>query len=142
MEVIINKNHAKAEVNRVGNVIELGTTGINMEVNPDASPSFIHHSGVSLEIPEGYIGLVLPGNDLASKSYIMSSPGYIVSGVTEEITVKFKLNTTAVPNLYNPGEVFARVLIIKNDQDLSYTTVEDIKEEGKEETKETPKTEE
>ena len=129
MKLKIKKLNEKAEVRRNGNVIDLVTNGINMEINPDASASFIHYSGISIEIPEGYIGIVTPNADISNKSYVMSAPSYIISGKVDEVTCKFKLITSSVPSFYNAGDVFARLIIIKDDQDLEYDVEEALKVE-------------
>ena len=59
----------------------------------DDDGNVVYGSGVAMEIPKGYVGLVFPRSSNAKKGLILSnSVGVIDSGYRGEITFKFKEN--------------------------------------------------
>lgn len=59
----------------------------------DNDGNVVYGSGVAMEIPQGYVGLVFPRSSNAKKDLILSnSVGVIDSGYRGEISFKFKKN--------------------------------------------------
>lgn len=59
----------------------------------DKDGNIVYRSGVAMEIPQGYVGLVFPRSSNAKKDLILSnSVGVIDSGYRGEISFKFKKN--------------------------------------------------
>lgn len=59
----------------------------------DDDGNVVYGSGVAMEIPKGYVGLVFPRSSNAKKDLILSnSVGVIDSGYRGEISFKFKKN--------------------------------------------------
>ncbi len=59
----------------------------------DNDGNVVYGSGVAMEIPKGYVGLVFPRSSNAKKDLILSnSVGVIDSGYRGEISFKFKKN--------------------------------------------------
>lgn len=57
----------------------------------DDDGNVVYGSGVAMEIPQGYVGLVFPRSSNAKKGLILSnSVGVVDSGFVGEITFKFK----------------------------------------------------
>ena len=57
----------------------------------DDDGNVVYGSGVAMEIPQGYVGLVFPRSSNAKKDLLLSnSVGVIDSGYRGEITFKFK----------------------------------------------------
>jgi dUTP pyrophosphatase len=71
-------------------------------------------TGIKLEIPEGYVGLIHPRSGLALKHGItvLNSPGTIDSGYRGEIGV-ILFNTTNKPFIINQGDRIAQLVIQK-----------------------------
>ncbi len=68
----------------------------------------VYGSGVAMEIPQGYVGLVFPRSSNAKKDLILSnSVGVIDSGFRGEISFKFKpSNVIEKPDLaYTPESI-------------------------------------
>lgn len=79
----------------------------------DAVGNIVYGSGVAMEIPKGYVGLVFPRSSIASKSLSLSnSVGVIDSGYRGEIMGKFRDVPTAPCNVYEVGERFAQIIIM------------------------------
>jgi dUTP pyrophosphatase len=70
-------------------------------------------TGVHLEIPEGYFGLVCPRSGLAVKFGItvLNSPGIIDAGYRGEIRVPI-INLGDITIALNPGDRIAQLLIL------------------------------
>lgn len=65
-------------------------TCVNVEYNPDIECE-IYHTGIAVEIPKGYVGLVFPrSSNRKTNSYMTNSVGVIDSGYRGEILVCFK----------------------------------------------------
>lgn len=67
-------------------------------------------TGIAVEIPEGYVGLVFPRSSIANKDIILSnSVGVIDSGYRGEIMAKFRKGGS---NAYCIGERIAQLIIM------------------------------
>lgn len=93
--------------------LDLTCVDISTEVGEDAVVSFVYHTGLALEIPEGYVGLLFPRSSIAKKSLLMTNcVGVIDSGYRGEIMAKMKVNTSSIPSIYRPTEKFAQLIIM------------------------------
>lgn len=89
----------------------------------DNDGNVVYGSGVAMEIPKGYVGLVFPRSSNAKKDLILSnSVGVIDSGYRGEISFKFKpSNVIEKPDLayipesiskYEVGDRIGQVIIM------------------------------
>ena len=89
----------------------------------DDDGNVVYGSGVAMEIPQGYVGLVFPRSSNAKKNLILSnSVGVIDSGYRGEISFKFKpSNVIEKPDLaympesiskYEIGERIGQIIIM------------------------------
>lgn len=70
----------------------------------------IYGTGIAVEIPEGYVGLVFPRSSIANTHLTLSnSVGVIDSGYRGEIMAKFRKGGT---NAYRVGERIAQLIIL------------------------------
>ena len=92
---------------------DLVATDITTEVNECGQLILVYHTGLAVEIPEGYFGLFVPRSSVSKKSLnLVNSPGIIDAGYRGEILGKFRSTTDVVPSVYKPGERFAQLLIL------------------------------
>lgn len=72
---------------------------------------FEYGTGLAIEIPEGYVGLIYPRSSISNTGMILSnSVGVIDSGYRGEIKFRFKyINGT---NYYNVGDKVGQLLIM------------------------------
>lgn len=92
---------------------DLTCTNITTEINECGQLILVYHTGLALEIPEGYFGLFVPRSSIAKKSLVLTnSPGIIDAGYRGEIIGKFRATTDVVPSVYKIGERFAQLLIL------------------------------
>lgn len=93
--------------------IDLTCTRISQEINEAGQLLIIYHTGLSMEIPEGHVGLLFPRSSIAKKSLsLTNSVGVIDSGYRGEVIAKMRSTTDVVPAIYKPGERFAQLVIV------------------------------
>lgn len=102
----------------------------------DDNGNVVYGSGVAMEIPQGYVGLVFPRSSNAKKDLILSnSVGVIDSGFRGEILFKFKpSNVIEKPDLayipesiskYEIGERIGQIIIMPYP-DVEFVEVEEL----------------
>lgn len=94
--------------------LDLTCTGIESEVNECGQFILVYHTGLAMEIPDGYVGLIYPRSSICKKSIMQTnSVSVIDSGYRGEVLVKYR-NTSgdSIPALYNIGEKIAQLIIM------------------------------
>lgn len=82
-------------------------------VNRDENGNVVYGTGIALEIPDGFVGLVFPRSSNASKSLMLTnSVGVIDSGYRGEITMKFRHLPSANDSTYEVGDRIGQLIII------------------------------
>ncbi len=77
-----------------------------------------YKTGLAIEIPEGYVGLIFPRSSISKTALILSnSVGVIDSGYRGEITFRFKIHE-GYREIYNKGDRIGQLVI------LPYPTIE------------------
>lgn len=92
----------------------------------------ICHSGIAIEIPEGYVGLLFPRSDIYRTSFVLAnSVGVINSGSRGEITAKFRYcdDETYSEVSYEVGERFAQLIILPIPA-VEFIEVEELNDRG------------
>lgn len=93
--------------------IDLTCTNITQELNECGQLILVYHTGLAVEIPEGYVGLLFQRSSIYKKSISMTNAvGVIDSGYRGEIIGKFRSTTDVVPAIFKPGERFAQLVIV------------------------------
>ena len=86
------------------------------------------HTGIALEIPAGYIGLVRPRSGLATKLGIgMNSSGVIDSGYRGEIGVTL-INHSGLTHEVKVGDRIAQILFIPVQSHFAFEVVDKLSE--------------
>lgn len=92
---------------------DLVATDIATEINECGQLILVYHTGLAVEIPEGYFGLLVSRSSISKKSLVLTNgSGIIHSSYRNEIMAKFRSTTDVVPAVYKPGERFAQLLIL------------------------------
>lgn len=93
--------------------LDLTATDITLEPNECGQTVVVYHTGLALEIPEGYVGLLFPRSSIAKKSmFLTNCVGVIDSGYRGEITAKMHITTDAAPAIYKVGEKFLQLIVM------------------------------
>lgn len=93
--------------------VDLTATSITTEINECGQLILVYHTGLALEIPEGYCGILVPRSSIFKKSIALTNcAGVVDSGYRGEVMAKFRTTTDVVPAVYREGERFAQLLIM------------------------------
>ena len=96
---------------------KIGDAGMDLTATSkwyDDDNNVCYGTGIAMEIPKGYVGLVFPRSSNAKQDLILSnSVGVIDSGYRGEITFKFKLvDDRHLAKDYNVGDRVGQIIIM------------------------------
>lgn len=72
-------------------------------------------TGLAFEIPEGYVGCLVPRSSISKKDLLLSNSfGVLDSGYRGEVTFRFKrcLSNNLMPALYEAGDRIGQIIIL------------------------------
>lgn len=107
-----------------------GDAGLDMTATRmwfDDDGNVCYGTGLAIEIPQGYVGLVFPRSSIAKKDLLLSnSVGVIDSGYRGEITIKFKIcGDYKEKHFYKIGERICQIIIMPYPQ-IEFEEVEEL----------------
>lgn len=73
---------------------------------------FEYKTGLAIEIPEGYFGLIRPRSSISKTALIFNTSGIIDSGYRGELTVRFKCSNLRTGKVYEKGDRVAQLMIL------------------------------
>ena len=88
---------------------------ITTEINERGQVNIVYSTGIGVEIPEGFVGMLSVPADIHKKSVRMSSSPFISGNINDEIIVRYMTTTDVIPAVYKDGEVIAKLNIIKTE---------------------------
>jgi dUTP pyrophosphatase len=122
MKVKIKKLHADAVIPSYAKLGDAGMdlTAISM-TGSDEYGNYIYSTGLAIEIPEGYVGLLFPRSSNAKTDlYLTNHVGVVDSGYRGEIMFKFRkfdvIKNFQEARLYHVGERVGQLMIIPYPQ--------------------------
>lgn len=75
---------------------------------------WVYSTGIALEIPKGYVGLIFPRSSVYKTNLLLSNcVGVIDSGYRGEILFKYKA-LTQHPMVYNIGDKIGQIVFVKH----------------------------
>lgn len=93
--------------------LDLTCTNITTEINECGQLILVYHTDIAVEIPNGYVGFLVPRSSIARKSLTLTnSIGTIDAGYRGEIMAKMKATTDVVPAIYKQSDKFAQLVIV------------------------------
>lgn len=105
----------------------LVATDIATDVNERGQVNIVYRTGLGVEIPDGYAGIVCAPADIYKKTLRLCS-GQILSGnIDDEVMVRYMNTTDVVPAVYKDGDVIAKLIIVK-EEDAEFTEFIDMTE--------------
>lgn len=120
MDVKIKKLHEDAVIPTYAHDTDAGLdlVATSYEYKEDID-CHIYGTGLAVEIPEGYVGLIYPrSSNRKTDAYMCNHVGVIDSGYRGEVMISFKLrdrNIESIPQIFKPYEVgnkIAQLIII------------------------------
>ena len=93
----------------------------------DEGKNVVYGTGLAIEIPEGYVGLLFPRSSLTNYDLSLGNHvGVLDSGFRGEITFKFKrTDLKTFTKEYNEGDRIGQLIIIPYPQ-ISFVEVEEL----------------
>lgn len=107
---------------------DLTAAGITTEVNERGQLILVYHTGISVEIPEGYEAIVRPSNSICAKTLRMLDAPSVVT-TDAEIIVRFITTTDVIPAVYKEGEIIGQ-LVFSKKEDVEFVEVIDTTEKS------------
>ena len=91
MKVRIKKLNEGAKVPSYSKEGDAGLDFTAVEISRDNVGNITYHTGLAVEIPQGYVGLLFPRSSISKKQqFLTNCVGVIDSGYRGEIMAKFK----------------------------------------------------
>lgn len=110
LNIKIKKLHKDAVIPTRAHATDAGYDLYAASSSVDKDYNIVYGTGVAVEIPTGYVGLVFPRSSIASKDIMLSnSVGVIDSGYRGEVMAKFRKGGTRG---YDVGERIAQLIIL------------------------------
>ena len=82
-------------------------------IEAKGSGLFLFHTGIAVEIPPGYFGLIRPRSSVCNTIYQFASSGVIDSGYRGELIVPMRfMHGSEWANTYNLGDRISQLLIL------------------------------
>lgn len=101
MEVRIKKLCENAVIPSYAHTSDAGMDLTATSVKIDKYGNVVYGTGIAIEIPTGYVGLVFPRSSNSKKTlWLTNSVGVIDSGYRGEITFKFRPSIATIPNFW------------------------------------------
>ena len=118
----LTKNAIIPKYHREG---DAGMDLVALSTSVDEHGNRVYYTGLSVEIPEGYVGLLFPRSSISKYDlHQANSVGVIDSGYRGEIVVKFK-STSQFPVVYNIGDRVAQLIIIPHPK-VTFVEAEEL----------------
>lgn len=93
--------------------IDLTCIKIDTALNEANQLMLVYHTGLAVEIPAGYVGLLIPRSSIWKKSlWLTDNVGVIDSDFRGEIVAFMKATTDTIPAVYKQGERFCQLVIV------------------------------
>lgn len=135
MELKIKKLVPEAELPQKAHESDAGFDLVAVSKTLDENGNVVYGTGLAMEIPEGYVGLVFPRSSIAKKDVSLSNAvGVIDPGFRGEVMAKFKMavrrteaGVTFLDEEYQVGERIAQLVIMKLP-DIQIVESEDLSE--------------
>lgn len=102
--------------------MDLTATGMGW----DEKGNVVYYTGLALEIPQGYVGLIFPRSSNSKKDlFLTNHVGVIDSGYRGEIMVKFRRTVPFKADIYEVGDRVAQLMIIPYPE-VQFEQVEEL----------------
>lgn len=117
MDVKFKKLHDDAKIPSYAHDTDAGLdlTAVSFTQEFDKSNKLVlvYHTGLAVEIPEGYVGLIFMRSSISNKSISLTNAVAVIdSGYRGELLLKYKITTDSLPTIYQPGEKIGQLIII------------------------------
>ncbi len=114
MKVKIKRLSKNAVIPKKAHATDAGMDMVAVSRDFDNHGNVVYGTGIAVEIPEGYVGLVFPRSSIHKRDLLLSnSVGVIDSGYRGEITFKFKMaGGKMYADMYGIGDRIGQLIIM------------------------------
>lgn len=113
MRVKIKRLHPDAVVPSYATYGDAGMDLRAVAVENDTHGNIVCRTGLAMEIPDGYVGLLFPRSSVSKTSLTLrNSVGVVDSGYRGEILLKFGKTMTTGSPLYEKGNKIGQIIIM------------------------------
>ena len=117
MDVKFKKLHDDAKIpsyaHNTDAGLDLTAVSFTQEFDKSNKLVLVYHTGLAVEIPEGYVGLIFMRSSISNKSISLTNAVAVIdSGYRGELLLKYKITTDSLPTIYQPGEKIGQLIII------------------------------
>ena len=124
MKVKIKKLHQDAVIPSYAKHGDAGVDLYSIRMDKDKNRNDVHYTGLAIEIPEGYVGLLFPRSSISKTSCCLrNSVGVIDSGYRGEIMLKFGFSSNL--GCYKVGDRVGQLIIMPYPQ-VQFEEVEEL----------------
>ena len=107
----------------------LVATDIATDVNERGQVNIVYRTGLGVEIPEGYAGIIYAPADIYKKTLRLCSSQILSGNIDDEVMVRYMNTTDVVPAVYKDGDVIANLTIVKAE-DVEFEEFIDMTEQS------------
>ena len=112
MKVKVMKLDAGAKIPKYAKPGDAGMDLYAVSQKFDDHGNYVFGTGLAIEIPEGYVGLIFPRSSISKTSHsLRNAVGVIDSGYRGELIFKFDINTLNSP-VYEIGDRIGQIIIL------------------------------
>ena len=116
MKVKVMKLDAGAKIPKYAKPGDAGMDLHAVSESFDDHGNYVYGTGLAMEIPEGYVGLIFPRSSISKTAHsLRNAVGVIDSGYRGEIIFKFAINTLNSP-VYKIGDRIGQIIILPYPQ--------------------------
>lgn len=94
---------------------DIVATDIATDINERFQVELVYRTGVGVEIPEGYVGIICTPSDIYKKTLSLCSSQVLSGNIDDEVIVRYTNTSNGVPAVYNTGDVVAKLIIVKSE---------------------------
>ena len=116
MKIKVMKLDAGARIPKYAKPGDAGMDLYAVSQKFDDHGNYVFGTGLAIEIPEGYVGLIFPRSSISKTAHsLRNAVGVIDSGYRGEIMMKYDINTLNSP-VYEVGDRIAQIIILPYPQ--------------------------
>ena len=116
MKVKVMKLDAGATIPKYAKHGDAGMDLYAVSESFDDHGNYVYGTGLAMEIPEGYVGLIFPRSSISKTAHsLRNAVGVIDSGYRGEIMMKYDIDTLNSP-VYKVGDRIAQIIILPYPQ--------------------------
>ena len=107
-------------------IYDLVCSAITTEINERGELILVYHTGVAIEIPTGYVGIVSMLGSGSAKTISMSTGVDVIRpDYKDEVVGKFRSTVSVVPAVYKEGDKFAQLIIVPTAE-VEFEEIEEV----------------